>query len=63
MNGIRVDICAKTMLNELPDRTGKTKFGTVCVTDLDKPSLVKLCYSGVVLGLSQILQLPQLPQK
>ena len=31
--------------------------------DLDKLNLVKLGYDGSVLGLSQFLLLPQLPQK
>ena len=30
-------------------------YTTFCVTDLDRPNLVKLCYSGLVLFLSQFL--------
>ena len=33
---------------------------TECVRDLDKLNLVKLCYGGMVLGLSQFLILTQL---
>ena len=36
---------------------------TECVMDLDKLNLVYLGYGGSVLGLSQFLILPQLPQK
>jgi len=35
----------------------------VRLTDLDKLNLVKLGYGGSVLGSSQFLRLPQLPQK
>ena len=33
----------------------------VCITDLDKLNFSKLVYSGLILGLSQFLLLPQLP--
>ena len=42
------------------------EMGIICtelVMDLDRPNLVKLCYGGLVLGLSQFSLLPQLPQK
>ena len=33
------------------------------VTELDKFNLVKIGYGGLVLGISQFMILPQLPQK
>ena len=38
------------------------KGDTVHIKDLDELNLVLLAYGGLVLGLSQFLQLPQLPQ-
>ena len=38
-------------------------MSTVCIRDLDKLKLVKLGYGGLVLGSSQFLILPHLPQK
>ena len=40
-----------------------TSCSTVRITDLDKLNLVKICNGGLVLGSSQLLVLPQLPQK
>jgi len=48
--------------NKLDGNEKKKKKKTERISDLDKLNLVKFAYSGLVLGWSKFLKLPQLPQ-